>query len=227
MASYGVDPSALKQSNITPVECLLEKLPFSNHTFDAVIMSHVLEHSSNVGLALSEVRRTLKDDGLLCVFVPPHEDHVVGGHVATGWHIGQLMYVLALNGFSVVNGHFAKRGYNVCGFVRKERRPLPKLRCDYGDLKTLSKEGWLPLPITNEDPNIESFYGDLKALNWPWIEALETETLELGPKSKLLRSFVPACFRSRISYFLRRAARALSDPSETSWEIVNPKAFHK
>jgi SAM-dependent methyltransferase len=111
-------------------------MPFPEKSFDAVVLSHVLEHCADVGRALGHVRRVLKEKGLLLVFVPPVEDIVCAGHVSVGWNVGQLMYVLALNGFDVSRGNFIEYGYNVCGFVmgilstpdRARRRPSGQLR---------------------------------------------------------------------------------------------------
>ncbi len=71
--SYGIDMLRLHETNTLAVECHGESLPFSEASFGAVVMSHVLEHMPNVGWALSEVRRVLKTNGWLCVFVPPFE----------------------------------------------------------------------------------------------------------------------------------------------------------
>lgn len=35
-------------------------------------------------------------------------------HISIGWNVGQLMYVLLLNGFDVAAGRFIEHGYNVC-----------------------------------------------------------------------------------------------------------------
>ncbi|MFN3407381.1 MAG: class I SAM-dependent methyltransferase [Limisphaerales bacterium] len=205
--SYKIDPEALKRERIEVVECWVEKMPFPDATFDGAVMSHVLEHCLNVGLALQEVRRVLKPGGLLCVAVPPSDPLVCGGHVAVGWNIGQLMYVLTMAGFSAATGHFAKKGYNVCAFVRKEERPLPPLRHDFGDLRALEADGRFPLPIRNADPNLEAFWGDLDAVNWPWVETLDQE--RIGPNARLLRKLIPASLRPKLGQMFLRLAVAL------------------
>ncbi len=164
LASYDIPPTIRPHVRIT--ECWADALPFANGSFDAVVMSHVLEHCPNVGNALQEARRVLADDGLLMVFVPPQEDVVLAGHISMGWNMGQLMYVLITNGFDVKNGSFIYFSWSVCAFVRKELRPLPKLRGDRGDIRTLAEDGRFPLPIVTRDGRNDGFRGVLGAVNW-------------------------------------------------------------
>lgn len=83
---------------------------------------------------------------------------MVGGHVNVGWNLGQLMYVLLLNGFDIKNGHFVSHGYNTCAFVRKSLQPLPSLRMAGGDLENLS-DLW-PMPVH------QGFNGNIVSVNW-------------------------------------------------------------
>jgi SAM-dependent methyltransferase len=48
----------------------LEALPFADHSFDAVLCSHVLEHVGDDRRALSEIRRVLRPGGLALLLVP-------------------------------------------------------------------------------------------------------------------------------------------------------------
>ena len=129
--SYISDVNSLRDKyGIEYVECDIEHMPFPNASFDVVVMAHVLEHCPNVANALSNARRVLREGGLLLVFVPPVEDSVCAGHISVGWNVGQLMYVLMLNGFDVRSGQFIEYGYNVCGFVKRSERALPELRFD-------------------------------------------------------------------------------------------------
>lgn len=56
-----------------------EKLPFSNNTFDIVNVSDVWEHAENPRLMLKEIRRVIKQDGILYITNPnklwPIETH--------------------------------------------------------------------------------------------------------------------------------------------------------
>lgn len=47
-----------------------ENIPFENAVFDVVYSSHVLEHVDSENAALKEMKRVLKDDGVLIIGVP-------------------------------------------------------------------------------------------------------------------------------------------------------------
>jgi len=47
-----------------------EAIPFSDKQFDVVFSSHVLEHVEDKNQSLSEMKRVLKDDGLLIIGMP-------------------------------------------------------------------------------------------------------------------------------------------------------------
>jgi SAM-dependent methyltransferase len=165
ISSYGADLDALRNRGVRTVECSVEHMPFEENSFDAVVMSHTLEHCPNVGIALQEVRRVLKVGGILMIFVPPHENTVCAGHISVGWNIGQLMYVLLLNGFEVKTGMFREFGYNVGGFVKKTTELLPPLRCDRGDIHILRDR--FPLAIPERNGLNDNFFGKLVTVNWP------------------------------------------------------------
>ena len=165
--SYGADVQRLRNEyGVRIEECRGENMPFADKSFDAVVMSHVLEHCPNVQLALQEVRRVVADHGYLFVFVPPHNDHVSAGHISVGWNIGQLMYVLLLNGFDVKNGSFLEAGCNVAAFVRKNLSPLPPLRGDKGDIGVLNQHQLFPRPVESADGRNDGFYGAIESMNW-------------------------------------------------------------
>ena len=48
----------------------IEAIPYGNASFDLVIANHILEHVDNPDLALSEINRVLKDDGLAILQTP-------------------------------------------------------------------------------------------------------------------------------------------------------------
>jgi len=128
--------------------------------FDAILTSHIMEHIQDTGLFLKKCKDLLKDDGILFIAVPPYKSLIVGGHVNTGWTIGSLMYNLILSGFDVRNGRFKKQGYNIIGFVKKEKRKLPKLMYDRGDIQKLKE--FFP----NNKHFKERFEGDINEWNW-------------------------------------------------------------
>jgi SAM-dependent methyltransferase len=55
----------------------LRKLPFSDHSFDVVYASHVLEHIDDDRSALKEIRRILKPNGIAILPVPIVADRTV------------------------------------------------------------------------------------------------------------------------------------------------------
>ena len=96
----------LPTGNVKVVVGNVEKLPFEDNSFDAVWCYNLLEHTHNNGIALKEMRRVLKDGGFLFIGVPEYEPYIHGGHVSPNWNVGQLMYVLAVNGFNIKRGKF-------------------------------------------------------------------------------------------------------------------------
>ena len=77
VASYGIDisRSALKEAiervkNSFLCMCSAEKLPFKEGTFDFITCLGSLEHFLNMNIALREMKRVLKDDGLINICVP-------------------------------------------------------------------------------------------------------------------------------------------------------------
>lgn len=139
---------------------------FHDDQFGAVWCAHVLEHVLDTGIALREMRRILKPDGLLFLSVPPFKHAVVGGHVSPGWNVGLLMYVLAVAGFDLHRGSFVRHGYNVFGIVRKGVGPMPDgmLRFARGDIETLGRAGRFP----NGFDARQGFDGNIPGCNWEW-----------------------------------------------------------
>lgn len=134
-------------------------------SFDAVWVSHVLEHQPNVNMFLRTCFSDLRDDGVLAVTVPPMKDEIVGGHL-TVWNAGLLLYNLILAGFDCRNARVSAPyssgpgypPYNISVIVRKRRADLPMLRCDAGDIERLAE--FFPCPAR------QGFDGRLPEINW-------------------------------------------------------------
>lgn len=155
--SYELPVELLRKLSIKVIEEDFECF-VTAEKFDAIWMSHVLEHTQNVGLFLKKAWELLEDNGWLFVMVPPFKHEVVGGHVTNGWNMGQLMYNLLLAGFDIKNGHFIHYGYNICAFVRKSKQKLPPLRRDAGDIE-LTSDFW-PIDVC------QGFNGNITEINW-------------------------------------------------------------
>lgn len=85
---------------------ITEPTSFENKFFDAVLLPEVLEHLVKDHIALAEVRRILKDDGLLLVTVPfLHDEPEYHIRVHTRKSIIRLLQV---SGFEVVD--YLERG---------------------------------------------------------------------------------------------------------------------
>lgn len=188
VTATGYDMDAyLKQSplptgiRVVPDVDICDAHQFEDASFDAIWCAHVLEHISNTGLALEELRRLLKPDGLLFIAVPPHKEQVVGGHIHAGWNIGMLMYVLADAGFGLAEGRFVRHGYNIFGMVSRGPGRLSNgsLRRANGDIEALAEAGRFPTGF----PAQQGFDGQRRSVNWVWQhppEALPVRREELA-----------------------------------------------
>ena len=166
--SYGILKEAIEKG-LRITECSVEKMPFDDGIFDIAVASHILEHVPNMGIALQEIRRVLCDGGYLYIFIPKYESMVLAGHINTGWNIGQLMYVLLLNGFDVKNGKFIEYGYSLCAYVQKKDIELPVLRGDRGDIALIDNGGVLPKKIKDygwPEGISDGYFGEILSMNW-------------------------------------------------------------
>lgn len=126
--------------------------------FDAVWMSHSLEHTQLPGQFLLNAWSILNDNGWLFVLVPPYNHLLTSGHFSTGWNMGTLMYNLLVSGFDIKNGHFARYGSNLCAFVQKK----PDYHLEPGSYVSVdeSAKDW-PVPVYRH-ASLEDIY----QLNW-------------------------------------------------------------
>lgn len=155
--SYDIHPSVKNNSNIFLKETLFEDY-VTDEKFDAILMSHVLEHTQNVGVFLEKAYSLLNDNGWLFIMVPPYKKNVVHGHISNGWNMGQLMYNLLASGFNIKKGHFISYGYNICAFVQKYNKKPDILFSYHGNLLTERK--YWPIEIYH------GFNGNIESVNW-------------------------------------------------------------
>ncbi len=71
-----------------------DALPFSDESFDTVIMNDFMEHISNPEAALSEARRLLKKDGRIFINFPPYY-HPTGAHLSDTIHMPWIHMLLS------------------------------------------------------------------------------------------------------------------------------------
>lgn len=187
MDAYLATPLPLSVKQMQGVDiCRMSGIP--DASFDAVWCSHVLEHVQNPGLALAEIRRILKPQGLLFLIVPEYAPVLVGGHVSTGWNLGTLMYNLVLSGFNVREGEFINHCWNICGFVRRDELPSVALRFDKGDLEQLS--GYFP----READIRQHMDATLLNVRWNWhppIRARAETSFRKARRHRQLVSWIP------------------------------------
>jgi len=210
LSSYSIDVDLLKKNKIDIVECHINNMPFEDNQFDIVFLSHVLEHCFDLSVALKEVRRVLKKDGYLLIFLPEYISEVSAVHAVTGWNVGQLLITLLLNGFNVKNGKFLHKENQVCAFVQKSQIDLPALRGDSGDNYILYKAGFFPDQIEFSDKNFESFEGNISSINW---ETDIKQNISYSNKQKLLISIsklFPKRILRTIIFYLRIAINTLN-----------------
>lgn len=130
-----------------------------HETYDAVWCAHVLEHQLNPNIFLKKVHSIIKEDGYLCIIVPPRKPIIVGGHVSI-WNAGLLMYHLIHAGFDCSNASIFQYDYNIGIIIKKKSIDLPKLHYDIGDIKKL--KAYFPKELSTET---DSFNGDILRLN--------------------------------------------------------------
>lgn len=147
--------------------------PLEPGSLEGIWASHCLEHVLDPLHVLSEWRRLLRSDGVLCVIVPPFKTQVVGRHVFTGWTVGQLMLTLLRAGLAIRDGAYARHGYNVCAIVRPmpdppRLAPNDEILCRYVHLfpPAIESEILRSRRTNTFGETISCFEGDIERLNW-------------------------------------------------------------
>lgn len=95
---------------ITLLQSDIQDLPFIDQSFDAAILTAVIEHVPKPEKALFEANRVLKTDGLLILTSPdPFWEYLATkvGHLREGQHhkvmnMEELSHLLKLNGFNIL-----------------------------------------------------------------------------------------------------------------------------
>lgn len=135
-----------------------------NKEYDAIWSAHCLEHQLNPNIFLKKINSLLKNNGILCITVPPLKQNIVSGHVSL-WNAGILLYHLVLAEFNCRNAMIKKYGYNISIIIKKEKIILPNnLKFDKPDLITLKE--FFPDNLNWDDFNNRGFDGDIEIYNW-------------------------------------------------------------
>lgn len=104
---------------------LMKNLPFSDNSFDKVVMSEVAEHLPDDIKGLKEVYRVLKPGGILCISVPNANypflwdpvnwalEHIVGTHIKDGFWAGIWSQHLRLYEPLEIKSAVEKAGFRV------------------------------------------------------------------------------------------------------------------
>lgn len=91
-------------AGVAVVEGTLERLPFADASFDAVVSADVLYHVDDDLTALRELRRVLKPGGCVVINVPAHRwlfsYHDVAVHARRRYELRELREKLAAAGFA-------------------------------------------------------------------------------------------------------------------------------
>lgn len=116
---YGVEPNdslrkiAIKNSNLNIKKGDLSSLPFRDKYFDVITCNDVLEHSKKLTMNLKELRRVLKDDGVLLIQSPNYKSYMayLTGKKWDWWSVPDhvlhfsydyLIKLLQENGFNIL-----------------------------------------------------------------------------------------------------------------------------
>ena len=157
----GFVPEALedaKAGGYTLISGSWEKL--GDKTFDVGYSACCLEHLPAPIAALHEWGRIVKPGGKLFIAVPAYSERLSVGHIVTGWHVGQLMYCLALAGWDCRNGRFTRHEYEIWGIADRPQTMVlgDQIRGDWGDNRDR-----LPPALTAENSH---FRAALASWNW-------------------------------------------------------------
>jgi hypothetical protein len=134
--------------------------------YDIVWASHVLEHILDPGSFIKHLIHCAKEDGWLCVTVPPAKQEMTFGHV-TQWSAGLLLINLIKAGLDCREAKIRRYGYNVSILTPVKFRT------------SATYTAWLPPDISI---NQGYFDGDIESLNW------QTATIDKHLRLKVTHS---------------------------------------
>ena len=114
------------------------EINFENEEFDGIWCSHTLEHQLNTNLFLKKINKITKNNGIICITVPPFKKRMVNNHFSL-WTGDLLLYNLILAGFDCKNAICFSYGYNISVFFRKTLIDLELKHYSQRKLKVVKK----------------------------------------------------------------------------------------
>ncbi len=82
-----------------------EDLPYANQSFDVVYSSHVLEHVNSESKSLKEMKRVLKDDGILIIGMPTASMAILN-------YLSQLVFTTHIKIYELFRNLFSENPIN-------------------------------------------------------------------------------------------------------------------
>lgn len=133
------DNAAKNDVDVALIQSFSEHLPFQSKIFDMVLLFSTLQHVANQDETLREVKRVLKDNGMLLISVPMSKNLFTmlrspkkPEHFTKSFGLDELIAVLGRNGFNIIKatgcgffpplGHKALTGFHSllgAGLTRK------------------------------------------------------------------------------------------------------------
>lgn len=107
------------------------QLPFSDHTFDKVICSEVLEHIPDYRAVVVEIYRILRPGGIFAISVPRFFPEWVC------WQLSDEYHQVEGGHIRIFNAAHLRQDIETCGFVHYKRHHAHSLHVPYWWLKCL------------------------------------------------------------------------------------------
>lgn len=144
MRSAALNVTTIDLTNPADVQGDYLFVPAPAEAYQAIWVSHVIEHQRDVGAFLRKMFAELEDGGLLAATVPPMAEKLVGGHLNL-FTEASLIYNLICAGFDCARARVGVYGYNISVLVRKRAFDCPALCFDQGDIEVLND--YFPWPV--------------------------------------------------------------------------------
>lgn len=107
--SYQSHPRRAIETRQQIVAASLIAIPLANDAVDLVLCTEVLEHISEDGQALDEMKRVIGPEGWLMISVPTPPAVFDPSHVREGYTLGQMSAMLAVRGLEIVEMRYCMR----------------------------------------------------------------------------------------------------------------------